>query len=69
MTKDIVVLRLCSLPPASGIGERKTQDCGHPSLRYKPASEHCVGCIVSSVRGGNAVDVPAKRNTAESIKE
>jgi hypothetical protein len=57
------IQRVCSLPPASGVGDRTISACGHPSLKFRLPSEHCVGCIISSHDGGHAVDLPATRNS------
>ncbi|MFA5894170.1 MAG: hypothetical protein WC851_00165 [Candidatus Shapirobacteria bacterium] len=62
LSKD-TIQRSCSRPPASGVGARTIEDCGHPIQKYLPPSEHCIACITASMRGGQAVDVPASRNS------
>lgn len=59
-----VIKRVCSLPPLTADGSRRTEACGHPTMRYNLPSEYCVGCITASMRGGHAVAVPEPRNTS-----
>ncbi len=62
------IKRSCSLPSPTADGKRKVEDCGHPSFRLLPRTDYCVGCIVSSMRGGYAIDVAPPTNTQTEIK-
>ena len=41
------------------------EKCSHPNLQFRPPTENCVGCMVSSYQGGHAVDLPDPRKKQE----